>query len=75
MLTPDNYALLEGTAGYMEMGGIEKMDYDTYGMMLAQENMAFTVLLETYWHGWMAMAPADKSTELCHLIYEKCFYP
>ncbi len=59
----------------MEMGGIEKMDYDTYGMMLAQENMAFTVLLETYWHGWMAMAPADKSTELCHLIYEKCFYP
>ncbi len=75
LLTPDNYALLEGTAGYMEMGGIEKMDYDTYGMMLAQENMAFTVLLETYWHGWMAMAPADKSTELCHLIYEKCFYP
>lgn len=75
VLTPKNYPLLEGTAGYMEMGGIEKMDYDTYGMMLAQENMAFAITLESYWHGWMAMAPANKSTELCHLIYEKCFHP
>jgi hypothetical protein len=33
------------------------------------------VTFEPYWHGWMAMAPADKATELCRLVYEKCFYP
>lgn len=75
VLTPENYPLLEGVAGYMEMGGIEKMDYDAYYEMLSQENMAFSVTFEPYWHGWMAMAPADKATELCRLVYEKCFYP
>lgn len=75
VLTPENYPLLEGVAGYMEMGGIEKMDYDSYCEMLAQEEMAFSVTFEPYWHGWIAMAPADKITELCHLVYEKCFYP
>ena len=59
----------------MEMGGIEKMDYDAYNEMLSQESMAFSVTFEPYWHGWMAMAPADKATELCRLVYEKCFYP
>ena len=75
VLTSENYPLLEGVAGYMEMGGIEKMDYDSYCEMLAQEKMAFSVTFEPYWHGWIAMAPADKVTELCHLVYEKCFYP
>lgn len=75
VLTPENYPLLEGVAGYMDMGGIEKMDYDAYYEMLSQENMAFSVTFEPYWHGWMAMAPADKATELCRLVYEKCFYP
>lgn len=75
LLTPGNYPLLEGMAGFMEMGGIEKMDYESYGAMLVQENMAFSVTFEPYWHGWIAMAPADKSTELCRLVYEKCFYP
>ena len=75
MLTPENYPLLEGVVGYMEMGGIEKMDYDSYCEMLAQEEMAFSVTFEPYWHGWIAMAPADKVTELCHLVYQKCFYP
>lgn len=75
VLTPENYPLLEGVAGYMEMGGIEKMDYDDYYEMLSQENMAFSVTFEPYWHGWMAMAPVDKATELCRLVYEKCFYP
>lgn len=51
------------------------MDYDSYCEMLAQEKMAFSVTFEPYWHGWIAMAPADKVTELCHLVYEKCFYP
>ena len=54
MLTPENYPLLEGVAGYMEMGGIEKMDYDSYCEMLAQEEMAFSVTFEPYWHGWIA---------------------
>ena len=75
VLPPEKYSQLEGVAGYMEMGGIEKMDYDAYNEMLSQESMAFSVTFEPYWHGWMAMAPADKATELCRLVYEKCFYP
>jgi len=65
VLPPEKYSQLEGVAGYMEMGGIEKMDYDAYNEMLSQESMAFSVTFEPYWHGWMAMAPADKATELC----------
>ena len=75
VLPPEKYSQLEGVAGYMEMGGIEKMDYDAYNEMLSQESMAFSVTFEPYWHGWMAMAPADKATELCRLFYENCFYP
>ena len=57
VLTPENYPLLEGVAGYMEMGGIEKMDYDSYCEMLAQEEMAFSVtftffiLRQNVYHG------------------------
>lgn len=75
LLDAREYPLLEGAAAYMEMGGLEKVDYDTYSSLLAQEDMSLNMSLEQYWHGFMAMAPADKSTELCHLIYEKCFYP
>lgn len=75
LLDAREYPLLEGAVAYMEMGGLEKVDYDTYSSLLAQENMALNMSLEQYWHGFMAMAPADKSLELCHMIYEKCFYP
>ena len=49
VLPPEKYSQLEGVAGYMEMGGIEKMDYDeilraTHTMKGIASNLEFTQL-------------------------------
>ena len=74
-LSEEQYPLLEGVVGYMEMGGIEGVKCDHYYAYLAQEEMGLNLFIDHNWHGLMATAPADKSSELCRLIQRKCFCP
>ena len=74
-LPADRYHALEGTAGFIEMGGIEKVDYDTLTAYTCQENVLVNVTLGHYWHGLLGTAPVGKSQELFNLIYEKLHRP
>ena len=71
----DRYYALEGMAGFMEMGGIEKVNYDTLMAYTCQENILVNLTLGHYWHGLLGTSPVKKSQELFNLIYEKMHYP
>lgn len=73
---PDaQYPLLEGTAGYMEMGGIAKANRQQLSEYLYRNDIALSVTLENHWHGFMGMAPAASAPELFNLIREKITDP
>ncbi len=74
-VSPERYYALEGTAGFIEMGGISKVNYDTLTTYTCQENVLVNVTLGHYWHGLLGTASADKSRELFNLIYEKIHHP
>lgn len=74
-LSDEEYPFLEGIAGYMDMGGIAKVDGDTLADYLSQREISLTMAMENHWHGFMGMAPVTDATEFFNLIYEKIFDP
>jgi zinc protease len=71
----DDYPRYEGTAGYIELGGIEKLDDEDYYSILSQNGIGLIVALESWWHGMIASAPSDKSGVMINLVAEKMLRP
>lgn len=71
----EQYPLLEGTAGYMEMGGIAKADPKQLSEYLYRNDIALSMTLENHWHGFMGMTPAESAPEFFNLVREKIFDP
>lgn len=74
-LTPEEFRRYEGAGGYMEMGGIARVDQDTLMSYLLQEGLSVNTMIGNDWHEVMGMAPPAKFSELCNLIYEKIHRP
>lgn len=75
-LVPENeYPLYGGTAGYIELGGIEGVDDNDYLSMLADNGLGLIIAMEQWWHGMIASAPADCSGALFNLMLEKMLRP
>ena len=73
---PENdYPQYEGTAGYIELGGIEKLSDDDYNSLVSQNGIGLIVAMESWWHGIIASAPADKSALMVNLVAEKMLRP
>ena len=70
-----DYPLYENTAGYMELGGIEKLSDDDYYSLISQNEIGLIVAMEQWWHGMIASAPHDKSKLLVNLVAEKMLRP
>ena len=70
-----DYPLYENTAGYMELGGIEKLSDDDYYSIISQNGIGLLVAMEQWWHGIIASAPAEKSALLLNLVAEKMLRP
>lgn len=71
----ENYPLYENTAGYMELGGIEKLSDDDYYSLTTQNGIGLLVAMEQWWHGIIASAPSDKAGVLVRLVAEKMQRP
>ena len=71
----DDYPQYEGTAGYIELGGIENLDDDDYYSILSQNGVGLIVALESWWHGIIASAPADNAGLMMNLVVEKMLRP
>lgn len=74
-LSEKDYPLLEGTASYMDMGGVAKACGGRLTDYLYDNEMSLTTVIENHWHGFMGMAPTTNATELFNLIYEKIREP
>ncbi len=71
----DDFALYEGMAGYMELGGIEGMDDDDYFSILPENRIGLLLAMESYWHGIIASAPAGNMRLMFNLVREKMLHP
>ena len=71
----EDYPLYENMAGYMELGGIEKLSDDDYYSLTSQNGIGLLVAMEQWWHGIIASAPSDKSGVLIRLVAEKMLRP
>lgn len=74
-LSDEEYPLLEGMAGYMDMGGIAKVEGKILSDYLSRKGISLTMAMENHWHGFIGMAPVNDATEFFNLIYEKIFDP
>ena len=74
-IVPEKHHQLEGVAGYMELGGIEALDYDTYSDYMYQENLSLILTMENHWHGLMGAVPSENSNLLFNLMYQKIVNP
>lgn len=74
-LPPAAYHRYESTAGFMEMGGIAKVPYDTLCNYMAQEGLLLNLSVGAYWHDLLGTVPAARSRELFRLIQEKLQRP
>lgn len=74
-LPPTASARFEGTAGYMELGGIEAVGRDTLSAYLNQKGIKLNVDIGNYWHQMMGAAPVEHASEFFNLIYEKIYRP
>lgn len=74
-LSKEEYPLLADLAGYMEMGGIAKVNHDTLSEYLYQNNIALSMAIENHWHGFMGASPVSHAPEFFRLVYEKIFHP
>ena len=73
---PENgYARYEGTAGYMELGGVERLSDDDYYGIVSQNDIGLLVAMESWWHGIIASAPSDNTALLLNLVAEKMLRP
>lgn len=71
----EDYPLYENTAGYMELGGVEKLSDDDYFSLVSQNGIGLLVAMEQWWHGIIASAPSDKAGVLVRLVAEKMQRP
>ena len=71
----EDYPQYEGTAGYIELGGIEKLNDDDYYTILSQNGIGLIVALESWWHGIIASAPSDMAGVMINLVAEKMLRP
>ena len=62
-LSDKDYPLYEGTGGYMEMGGVACIPYDTLSSFMQQEEISMNIAISNYWHDIMGMSPAAKARE------------
>ncbi len=74
-LLPHDMYRYEEAAGYMEMGGIASVPYDSLMVYMAQNNIAMNIGIGLHWHELLATAPTDKAVELFNLVYEKLHHP
>lgn len=74
-LSDEEYLLLEGVGGYIDMGGLAKVDGQIFSEYLFQKEMSITVAMENHWHGFMGMSSTANAPEFFNLIYEKIFDP
>lgn len=74
-LSECDYPLLEGTASYMDMGGIAKACDERLNDYLYKKDIALSTVIENHWHGFMGMAPTANAKEFFNLIYEKIVDP
>ena len=70
-----DFPLYEGTAGYMELSGIEKLSDEDYFAIMSQNDMGMLVAMESWWHGIIASAPSDKAHIMLNLMMEKMLRP
>lgn len=71
----DRFFQLEGTASYIDLGGIAKADYDSLQDYLYQHNMALSLMMENYWHGMMGFFAPQDANAFFNLVYEKATDP
>ncbi len=71
----DEFALYEGMAGYMELGGIEGMSDDDYFSILPENRIGLLLAMESYWHGIIASAPSENIRLMFNLVREKMLRP
>lgn len=69
------YPLYEGVAGYMELGGIERLDDETYNALIAEHGLGVLVAMEPYWHGIIASGPVASQRLLFNLVLERMVRP
>lgn len=74
-LSAQQYRHLEGTAGYIEMGGIEGIPYEQYSQIMSQENVSLSLSINAYWHYMMGMSSNKNMSLLFNLMYEKMHHP
>ncbi len=70
-----DYPQYEGCAGYIELGGIDKLSDDDYYSITSQNGIGLIVAMESWWHGIIASAPSDKSALMMNLVVEKMLRP
>lgn len=69
------YAKFEGTAGYMELGGVERLSDDDFYSIVSQNEIGLLVAMEPWWHGIIASSPSDRTALLLNLVAEKMLRP
>lgn len=74
-LDATNFRKLKDAAGYVEMGGLEKISADSLPEVMMQESLSMSVGIDNHWHQVLASAPASKAHELFNLVYEKMTAP
>lgn len=74
-ISEEAYPFLEGTAGYMDMGGIAKAGRERLNDFLYEKGISLNTAIENHWHGFIGMASEENAKEFFNLIYEKIFYP
>lgn len=66
---------LESTAGYMDLGGIAKADYEQLQDYMYRNDMALSLSMDAYWHGFMGSFTAVNANVFFNLMYEKITDP
>ena len=74
-LSDDELYKYDSTAGYMEMGVIEAVPYDTIITYMMQNSMAINTGISPHWHELLASSPTSKVGEMFNLVYEKIHRP
>ena len=74
-LSAEEYPLLEGAAGYMDMGGVDKLKGEEYYEYLYRNEMSLGIMIDNHFHGFMGASPEQFSSEFFRLLYEKIYFP
>lgn len=74
-LSERDYPRYEGTAGYLEMGGIAKVGNDTLSEFMLRNELSMNVSISNSWHDILASAPSGEALALFNLMYEKMHHP